>query len=462
MTQTKDRSAVVNALAAMMNTTTRRLSALFPGYFEGYKHNHYNDFGWPEQLSFDQFYGMYSRNGLAQAAVRKTARKVWEDHPFLMEREEDHEETKIESEIRQRFADLRLWQHLSEADRRAMVGRYAGVILRFADSKRFNEPVDSVAGGLDGLVEIIPAWEGQLRVSTWDTDETSETYGQPTMFSFNEAEVGGSQQTRMRTFELHPDRVIVWSQDGTVHGRSLLEPGYNDLLTLEKITGAGGEGFWKNAKSAPVIQLDKEARLSELARAMGVEETDIADALDTQVENWQKGFDQLLMGQGMEFKTLGITLPSPEHFRAGALENFAASIEMPKKILTGMQTGERASTEDADEWAKTCMGRRSDYVVPNVMQLINRLERVGILPDRDWFLSWTDLTESSMGEKIDRADKMSSVNQKNAAFGEMVFKPEEIREVIGLPPAEDEDDGQGDSVDDLPDDDEDDEDADDR
>ena len=441
MTDQKDRSAIVSALAMVANATSRRMSSLFPGYFEEAKHNHFRDFGWPNHVTFSQLHAMYCRNGLARAAVKKTARKVWQEHPFLQEKEEAHEETPVEADIRQHFADLRVWQRLAEADRRSMVGAYAGVILRLGDDKRFADPVDRVGGGLEGLVEIIPAWEGQLKVSTWDTEETSETYGQPTMFSFDEAEVGRSAQGRNRAFEVHPDRVIVWSEDGTVHGRSMLEPGYNDLLTLEKITGAGGEGFWKNAKSSPILNVDKEAQLSQMAQAMGVSSDELVDALNTQTENWQKGFDQTLMLQGIEAKALSVSLPIPEHFRAGALENFAASIEMPKKILTGMQTGERASTEDADEWAQTCMGIRSDKVIPAIMEFVNRLERFGILPERDWFLSWADLTEASMGEKIDRADKMSTINERAArsGSGQLVFTEDEIRETVGKEPLSDAD-----------------------
>lgn len=432
-TDTKGRAA------SIANAAVRRLANLFPGYFEDAKHNHYRDFGWPTSLSFSQLHDMYCRNGLARAAVRKTARKTWESTPWLREREEQHDETPLEAEIRQRFDDLRLWQNLAEADRRSMVGAYAGVILRFADNKRFSEPVDSVPGGLQGLVEIIPAWEGQLQVSDWDTDEMSDTYGRPLMFGFNEAQIGGSAQGRNRAFEVHPDRVIVWSEDGTVHGRSLLEPGFNDLLTLEKVTGAGGEGFWKNAKSAPVLQVDKDAQLAQMAQAMGVAPAELVDALNTQAESWQKGFDQTFMLQGIEAKTLGITLPSPEHFYAIALQNFAASIEMPTKILVGMQTGERASTEDADEWARTCMGRRADSVIPNTMALVNRLEAVGILPERDWFLDWDDLTEASAAEKAERGMKMTDINQKMSSAGarEIVFTPEEIREAFGYEPLSD-------------------------
>lgn len=423
----------------LVNQGFRRLDRMFPGFFaQSTKHDHYKDFGYPEDLTFDQLYRMYLRNGVAHAAVEKTIDKSWQDEPFLLEKErdgsegKDKEETKLESDIRERFSDLRLWMHLSEADRRGMVGAYGGVILRLADSKRFAEPVDTVPGGLLGLVELVPFWEGQLTVSEWDNDETSASYGQPKMFQFNEAAVG--KTTNPRSFNVHPDRVILWSRDGTVHGRSSLEPGYNDLIDLEKIKGAGGEGFWKNAKSAPVLEVDKEARLAEMAKVMGVPVEEVADKMNEQVADWQAGFDQLLMVQGMEAKTLGITLPSPEHFWAAPLQSFAASMRMPVKILIGMQTGERASTEDAQEWSETIKSRRTRLVIPNIRILVQRLERFGVLPEKDWFIDWTDPTESSMSEKIDRTVKMADVNSKMQSSGEFVFTPEEIRAAADYEP----------------------------
>jgi hypothetical protein len=431
---------------AIIANAARRIEAMFPGYFPEVKHNHYKDFGFPEFLTFLQLYTMYQRNGLANAGISKTIGKTWQDNPAIWE-SETAAESQLESDIRQRFADLRVWQRLAETDRRSLVGGYAGAILRFADSKRFIEPVDRVPGGLDGLVEVIPAWAGQLRVSSWETNETSENYGQPTMFSFNEAELpeknfGNSTETRTRSFELHPDRVILWSSDGTVHADSALAPGYNDLLTLEKVSGAGGEGFWKNAKSAPVLMADKETRLQDMAEAMGVPIDEIADAMNDQVEDWQKGFDRMLMLQGMKAETLGITLPQPEEFFNIALQGFAASINIPLKILVGNQTGERASTEDANEWSQTNMARRENIVRPNILEFTNRLERFGIIPERDWTIGWTDLTESSTSEKLERAAQMAEINSKSNTgplAGETIFTGPEIREAVGYEPLQDSD-----------------------
>lgn len=417
----------------MVANAARRIDALFPGHFPGAKHNHYADFSYPLHLTFDNLYQMYLRNGLARAATDKTILKTWQDNPELWETE-DPDETQLEAEIRKRFSDLRLWQRLAEADRMSLVGGYSGAILRLADSKRFDQPVDRVPGGLMGLAEVIPAWAGQLTVASWDLNEASPTYGQPTQFMFNEAQLSNQngQENKGRAFMLHPDRVLIWSQDGTTAGRSVLEPGYNDLMTMEKVSGAGGEGFWKNAKSAPVLEVDKDARLQDMAAAMGVTPDGVADAMNDQVADWQKGFDKLLMLQGMKATTLGITLPSPEHFFNIALQTFASSVGIPLKILVGNQTGERASTEDARDWAQTCMARRNGSIRPTIMSLVNRLERFQILPERDWHLEWSDLTESTMGEKVNRAAQMAEINAKGGL--DPTFTTDEIRAAVGFEP----------------------------
>lgn len=431
----------MSARHLLVNVAQRSLQAMFPGYFIGsQKHNHAADFGYPDQVSFELAFDAYCRNPLARAAVDKTVGKTWEDNPFLQEFQRDgtkkgkQKETKVEAVIRQRFDDLLIWQHMAECDGRSLVGAYSGMILRFADNQPFKAPVTRVPGGLFGLVEVIPAWEGQLTVNEWDTDEASETYGKPKMFSFSESAVG--KQKQPRTFEVHPDRVIIWSRDGTLNGRSALEPGYNALLDMEKIRGGGGEGFWKNAKSGLSLEIDKDANIENMARAMGVGVTDVVEKIDEQVDGFNKGFDKSLLLQGIKATPMQVNLPSPEHFFAIALQSFAATFSAPLKILVGSQTGERASTEDSSEWAKVNMARRTNRVIPRIRAFVSRLERFGILPQKDWHLEWTDLTESSMGEKIDRADKMASVNQKMGSQ-ELVFTGDDIRSVVGMEPLSD-------------------------
>lgn len=407
-----------------------RMISHFPAFMSGTKHNFYKDFGYPETLTFDHFHGIYSRNGVAKAGVSKTIGRVWQSTPFLLEQqpEDAHSETPQEEELRKHFDAIRLWQNMMEVERRALVGGHAFLILRIADGRQFNQPVGGMRD-ITSLVEVIPAWANQVQVSEWNEDPSSIDYGKPKSYQFNEAAVSSNQKPR--SFLIHPDRIIVWSDDATMFCRSILEPGYNDLLTMEKVSGAGGEGFWKNAKNAPVITIDPEADIRQVSSAMGVKPDELADKLNDVVEEYNRGFDSTFVVKGMSVDNLPVTLPLPEEFYNVALQGFAASINVPLKILVGNQTGERASTEDSNEWDETCMSRRSNVTIPNIMILVRRLVGFGTIPDLDWHISWTPLTESSPSEKIDNASKLAEINSKSYATGELVFTVDEIREIAG-------------------------------
>lgn len=446
---------VVELFANAQNTTKARSDFLsqFTGLdYKSPKHNHYYDYGYPEhgKLVFKSFYEIFRRNGLAYGAVRLTVEKTWETLPQLLETPADENETVQEKGLSEHLRRIRFWQNLTETDRRGMVGNYAALILRIGDGKQFREPVDdNVPGGIEAIREVIPAWEGQLTVSSWVSDETDENYGQPNMYQFNEANVAGTQQ-KTRSFEVHPDRVLILSDSGTVHDRSALEPGYNALLDCEKISGAGGEGFWKNAKAAPVMKVDKEVNLDRMAKAMGVSQPDLFDAISDQVDDYNTGIDKNLLLQGIEVTSHDVNLMSPEHFFMTSLQIFCASMSMPMKILIGMQTGERASTEDQSQWAKTNMARREMRIIPFLETFLDRLKRFGMLNDVDWSVHWDSLMEDSPAEKIEFAGKMAEINSKQAG-GQPPFTHDEIRERVGFDPlspedlVEDEDDDYADN-----------------
>lgn len=401
------------------------------------KHDFNLDFGYKDDLNFDDFYELYKRNGVANAVVKKTVAKTWETMPTLMETKEEHDETGVEKEIRKLFRKTRFWQMLKETDKRGLVGEYSGVIFQLADGQPFDAPVNGVPGGLKGLVNLIPAWEGQLQISEWDQDRTSATYGQPKMMTFTESSVD-ADQGKTRSFQVHPDRVYIWSQDRTTFNDSDMEPVYNTLSDMAKIRGSGAEGFWKNARAQPVLQADSDVNFTQLAQMLGTDLAGLPEALDNVVADWSKGFDQSLMLQGMEAKTLGVQLPTqPEQYYNIAAREVAAAWEIPEKVLFGNQTGERASTEDAAAWNRTNMARRNDIVIPNIMDVLERLEEFGILPERDWWLDWDDLTGATEEQKFDRMGKMADANQKMAGTGSVVFTDDEMRAEVDMPPAED-------------------------
>lgn len=425
-------SLVVNAF--------RRIHDLFPGYFPSTKHDHYKDYGWPTDVTFDMLYAMYRRNGIAKAAVHKIASRTWETLPTFWE---NYQPTESASEkvVQAHLEKIRAFQAMYETSKRASVGGYAGAILRLADNREFRDPVDTVPGGIEGLVEIVPAWRGQLRVSKWVTDPESIDYGKPAMYAFRESGVGSNHQsdeyTKIRAFDVHPDRVLLWSEDGTVFAHSMLEAGYNDLMDLEKIKGAGGEGFWRNAKASPVIEADAESNLADIAKSMGVSQDEVMDKMNDQVEQFQTGFDKLLFLQGMKAQNTSITLNSPKEFFQTSVQSFAASVEMPFRVLVGNETGERASTEDDRTFSKACMSRRNWVETPMLKQFVERMVSFGVFPQAQWYIGWQSLLNTSPEERMNRAKSMATVNRMVAGTGENVspvFPVDEIREEAGYKP----------------------------
>lgn len=431
--QSEDRLA---DLRAKIINRVRQLGQIFPSLavFANDKHDFSADFGLPVHVTDDQLRRAYERFGLGRSAVNKTVRRTWSERGTLLETPADDDETVKEAEAKKELKRLRLWQRCQEADRRSLINGWSGLILILKDGKCLKDPVSMKSGGWAKLSKIIPAWageNGQLRVSEWDEDEGSDTFGDPKMFQFTETRTGTKPG---RAVNVHPDRVIVWSGDGTPDAPSTLLAGYNELMTAFKVVGSGGEGFWKNAKSTPHFNLDKDASVEDMAMMLGVEPKGIADAFGKQMDAINKGFDPSLLTKGIDSKVHQINLPSPEHYFLAAVQCFAAAFEMPVKILLGAQTGERASTEDASEWSVTCQARRDDVVEPALDALISRLRRFGILSSMEWSVHWPEITDAGPDAKLARAKVMADVNTAMSATGELIFTGDEMREETGRQP----------------------------
>lgn len=418
----------------------RSLATVFPGFFgDRVGRTHKVDFKWPDYVSPQMCKDMYERNGLAEAAVEKTSLKTWETSPVLRE-DDNPQETDRERTLRKHLERIRFWSTMVVADRRALVWGWSFVIMRFADGRAWDQPVASNVGGPENLVEMIPAWASEMLVEKWDMDPRSPTYGHPLMYQYNEINNDVDQVTgkpRVRSVKIHPSRVIVWSPDGLPAGKSLLEAGYNALLDAEKISGAGGEGFWKIAKAAPHIEIDKEATPAMLAKAMGVPVDQIHEAMSDTIKGYQKGFDEFLMLQGMKATNPQIQLPNPQHFFGTSLMIFAASVNMPARVLIGSQTGERSSQEDGKEWINYNMSRRVNFVRPILLNIIDRLSEIGVLPRVEWELFWEPLTSDGPAERASQVTVMSTANFQALQYSdERPFSNNEIRKALGHPPQE--------------------------
>jgi hypothetical protein len=230
---------------------------------------------------------------------------------------------------------------------------------------------------------------------------------------------------------LDKSRVYVFAEgadDGSIYGTPALESGFNDLMNLTKVGVAAAEGLFKNAKQRLHINI-KDENVAD-AVLNGSEEKDFEDTM----RDFAAGFDAEFFTSGMEVATLQSSITDPTGASNIALQAFCTSVDIPKTVLIGFETGERSSTENSSTWDETNNSRRENVLTPMIVGFLKHLVNVNILPKPTNGIEvvWDDLGASSDQEKLSNAGSMADINQKNfSAGGSPVFEESEIREAAG-------------------------------
>lgn len=416
--------AVNHALADARLTRARMLAANPTMGLDAKRNSAWCEYGFKEDLTFDDLYRLYRRGGIAHGAVRKITGTCWLSNPEIIEGEKADETRKVTDWERRAKGIFthRFWRAFAEADLRRLVGRYSGILLHIRDAKDWNLPVTRGKG----LEKITVAWAGALVPLEWDTGLNSRTYGQPKMWQYVERLPNGST----RRVDVHPDRVFILG-DYSADAIGFLEPAYNPFVSLEKVEGGSGESFLKNAARQLNINFDKEIDFSNLASMYNVDVNELQEKFNEAAVEVNRGNDALLTTQGATVTPLVSAVADPGPTYNVNLQTAAAALDIPTKILVGMQTGERASTEDQRYFNARCQSRRGDLSF-DIEDLCDKLVELGILnPVPQKTVIWDDLNASTDAEKLASAKLMADINSASIATGEQPFTGEEIRVAAG-------------------------------
>lgn len=405
------------------------------------------EFGYPsmDSLSFTDFYKAYRRMAPAYAAVNRLLDQCWVDNPVVIDGLPSREATEsTDWEIAATQLLIKFRRAFKEADKRGLVGRFSVLFLQLKDGKDWGQPVDIASlkkSGAYGLSKLIPAWEGQVSISKYDQNPLSPTYGEPLEYTFNETEVSDSSNSAGRNLTVHRDRVLLFcesaeSSDPT-SGMSMLEPGYNKLLDLIKVSGGSAEGFLKNASRQLALNLSKEVNVEKLAaRAKEQGYADFAQALEAKLARMSNGVDSTLITQEGQASVLSVTPGDPSNSWMVNANEFAASVRIPFTILFGQQTGRLASDEDKKDWANRGNERRNNFLTEILREFLERMISYGILPpneNENISITWSDLLAPSEKEKIANARELAVVAETSMrAYGQAAITPNEIRAAMEL------------------------------
>lgn len=388
----------------------------------------WDEYGFKPTLTFDDLYKMYSRGGVAFGAVTKLVSRCWLNAPEVIEGEKDDTDeavTEWETATAKVLSKVNAWDVWKEVDRRRLVGRYAALILRFADNKDFDQPVTT---GRKVLVECVPVWASALKAGDVDQDQQSERYGKPKFWTYTPVDYAGNP---MSPVEIHSDRLFIVG-DPSPGAIAFLEPVYNALVSLEKVEGGSGESFLKNAARQISINYDPEVDLVEAAKHYGMELPAFKAQFDDAVRKLNRANDMAMMTQGATVTPLVTQVADPEPTYRVNLQTVAAGVDIPSKILVGQQTGERASTEDERYMSARCQSRRDSELSREITDFIRHLQRCGVVDAKDEIVTvWTSLLELTGAEKLATSKTMAEINTSAMDQGQAAFTVDEIRAAAG-------------------------------
>jgi hypothetical protein len=398
----------------------------------------WEDYGYKVNLEFEDHYQMYRRFGIAKAGIKMPVNMCWRTFPKIMEGKEGDgdirdESTPWEAAINSIFKSTKLMRKLKRVDEFQRVGHYGAFVIQIrgkGDQPDWGKPLDKIRA--DQIVKFIPLYEVQLEPTQWDNDKKSDRYGEPVMYQFQESRLNDSntEDNRLRVVTVHYSRVIIFAEgadDESIYGVPANEAGFNDLITMEKIIGAGGEGFWKSAKMPTVYtNTSKDAPLPS---------ADQIDEMDAAIKDFAEGVDKYLMTGGLDPKVLSSVMSDPKEPFTIALQSYSASIEVAGKLLVGSQEGKLASQEDARFTMSAMQSRREDFGTIMVQSCVDWMTVHGIINKSEYYVEWDDLLAPSDKDKFELGTQLSKIIVEMVAkLGESPIDPNEVAIVMGYKP----------------------------
>lgn len=400
----------------------------------------WQQYGYPADVTFDQLYAAYRRGGSGHGAVHRLLNACWQQAPRIKRPAVD-DETPWETKVKKALGKIHVFKKLKDLDRRNLIGHYAALIYRVRDGLKLNEPLVRASE----LVDLVPVFEDQIKVTHWNSDTDSEDYGKPTMFQYRTQQRGTDKQGKPEEWaDVHPSRVQILAE-GAINdffeGVPLLEAGFNKLVDLEKIEGGSAESFLKN--SARTIVFNYEANAAVQAIPTGAsgepESVSVKQAHEDQARALNRNQDASIVMQGGEATTLQTTISDPTGPWAIAANSFAASVQIPFTILYGQQTGRLASDEDKADFAARCADRQTNELTPMLQEFVARMQACGVIEKGEFEIEWPTLNAPSDEDKFTLLGKATAASQQafQAGLTDPLFDANELRQIAGFEPRAD-------------------------
>ena len=354
----------------------------------------YQALGYMTNIKFADYFGRYIRQDIAKAIIDRPVAVTWRGDVRIMESKDD-KDTPLEKAWVDLDRLLGLKSRMARLDRLTGIGKYGVMLLGLNDVQAEEDFVKPVTGGTKKLLYVKPLSSESAQILEYETDPTNERYGLPTIYSvaIQEMENGSS-----RTLRVHYTRVIHVVDDileSEVEGNPRLEVVFNRLMDLEKLVGGDAEMFWRGARPGYAGKLDKDYQIT----------TTTMEDLQDQIDEYEHNLRRILVNEGLDLQSLAQQIADPATHVDIQIQMISAVTGIPKRILTGSERGELASTQDKSEWLEFVQTRRDEYAEPRILRpFIDRLIELGVLPkagEEGYTILWSDLFAMSKKDKVE-------------------------------------------------------------
>ncbi len=380
--------ALASALVARAQLATRL------GFAYSGNRDVYQALGYPTTINFKDYLGRYLRQDIATAIIDRPIDASWAGPLELIETDEA-DETPFETAWRKLERGLGIKDILIRVDRLIGIGRYGVLLLGLddvANQAGFRNPVRA---GTRKLLYLRPFSEETAKISTYELNPKNRRYGKPLLY---EIQVADSDGTTGMTVQVHYSRIIHIidkTLESDIFGIPRLETVYNRMMDLEKVVGGDGEMFWRGARPGYQGVVDKEYTVTPSEKKKFQE----------QIDEFEHNLRRILIQEGITLKELAQQISDPKSHVDVILTLVSAVTGIPKRILSGSERGELASTQDTGEWKTYVKNRRENLVEPKIIRpLVDRLIKLGILPElqnEEYHADWEDLFAVSEKERVE-------------------------------------------------------------
>lgn len=349
---------------------------------------------------FADYWSLYQRNEIAGRIVDMAPKTTWRNPPMAVEPDMDPEKgTDFTNAVEELASRTHLWHKMDQVDRLSRIGRYGVLLIGVpGEDASMQEEMPRLTGPED-VVYLQAYHEKAAVIKVLERDASNPRFGLPKEYevTIDDGGTAGEEQK----LRVHHSRLIHVCEDpiiGDVYGRPVLQRLLNQLFNLDKITAATAEAYWQLASRILTGTIQSGAGGEDFQMDADDLE-DMEEALEEVVHDLRRYF----VGKGVELKWLESTPPDPSTAANLYLMLIAAGAGIPKRILFGTETGERASQQDERQWFGTIAERQEQHAEPSIVRpFFNRLVEYNGLPrpgNVGYEIHWDPLYQASEQEE---------------------------------------------------------------